>query len=340
MRSLFLLGVQIYVLYCPSLVDSRSLWARAVKSFEDHYPSPSLEVRQIPGVIAASEFLRRGFHACESEALRGSGMTLELMLSIAAVAGNWVYIDGGDFSWTNNGVTNYDYSSTMLSIDLSQTWTNDSVTIKSTAKPSGVPSFYKPSLWYDEKSDMLYTGFTGTKSPFDNGNDVLNYALWSFKPDGEGSGVYSELIKHDDPTWKTLSWCVDALMASGPNSAFVLGGTDPANKFSPLPGLVQFNFTTHKFSNSTATDYNAKGTVERGAAHYVPSFGPEGLFLVFSGYDFTKNVDFKTVSVYDTSTAKWYVYKPTPLHMDDINQSLVLFAGTIKRPQEMCHKHE
>ena len=95
-------------------------------------------------------------------------------------------------------------------------------------------------------------------------------------------------------------------MAYGPDNAFILGGTDPFNSNALLPGLVAFNFTTRSWSNSSASGYNSNGTVESGAMHYVPPFGPGGLFVVLGGDNFTDYRDFGKASVYDPISQKWF----------------------------------
>ena len=59
-----------------------------------------LETRQAPGVVAASSFLRRGYQACEFT--QSERQTKNNKSSIATVAGDWVYIDGGEFSFLDD----------------------------------------------------------------------------------------------------------------------------------------------------------------------------------------------------------------------------------------------
>lgn len=114
----------------------------------------------------------------------------------------------------------------------------------------------------------------------------------------------------------TRSW--RPMMAYGSNSAFLLGGTEDflttpetAAKIGgevALPGLVQFNMTTKTFTNSSAAGYQVNGTAERGGMHHVPSFGPDGLFLVMGGdhVDPSDLRDFSTISILDPSSKNWY----------------------------------
>ena len=131
-----------------------------------------LQKRQGPAVIATSSLLRRAYHA-------------------STVVGQWVYIDGGQFCFLNNGTPNYWYSTTILSIDLSQNWTNSAVAIQSTAKPDGAPNLKWPTLWYDESRELLYSGFTGVSSSLDIDSDPQPPVLflWTFSPDNTGSGT-------------------------------------------------------------------------------------------------------------------------------------------------------
>lgn len=76
-----------------------------------------------------------------------------------------------------------------------------------------------------------------------------------------------------------------------------------------VPGLVEFNMTRKGFFNSSATGFNAKGIGGRGAMHYVPSFGPNGLFMIMGGTDFSdpdQNIGFDNIWVYETLENKWY----------------------------------
>ncbi len=145
-------------------------------------------------------------------------------------------------NWTNAFARAKRHSaSTILSIDLSHDWTNASVTIRSTAKPSGVPSLNKPSLWYNRADDLIYTGYTGVPSLVATNRPIPPSSLWAFTPDDTGSGSWSQVIGSDDPIWSSTKKSVHGLMAYGPDNAFVLGGNDPFNNVLK-PGLVIYSF--------------------------------------------------------------------------------------------------
>ena len=183
------------------------------------------------------------------------------------------------------------------------------------AKPTGVPSLNHPSLWYNEQEGVLYTGFAGATSSFGNSPPLPPQSLWSFEPDGTGSGSWKQVTSSDASTLSGITQPVEGLTAYGPESAWYLGGYPAQDEYwSPdqqwLPGMVEFDMTSKSFTNLSAAEYNINGTVIRGAMHYVPSFGQRGMILVMGGITLPYNkdglVDFETVSVYDPAKKEWF----------------------------------
>lgn len=208
-------------------------------------------------------------------------------------------------------------ATTLLSIDLSQNWTNSTVSIHSNTKPYGVPNLNNPSFWYYEKEDLFYSGFAGWSSMYANHPKVPPLSLWTFKPDGFGNGVWNEAINSSSPIWGSLTRPSMSLTAYGSNTALVVGGTDsPFDLPSPenlLPGMMQFHMDSQSFTNSSVYCCNATSGVVRGAMHYVPSFGQEGLFVAMGGENgiTSRNfsaglIDFGTVSVFDQVKQQWW----------------------------------
>ena len=85
------------------------------------------------------------------------------------------------------------------------------------------------------------------------------------------------------------------MIAYGAGSGYVLGGT-LAYQTSPqttvlnitivaISGLFRFDMASKTLSNSACPGRlrRFKGVVQIGAMHYVPSFGPKGLFIVMDG---------------------------------------------------------
>ena len=184
------------------------------------------------------------------------------------------------------------------------------------AKPTGVPRLNRPSLWYNEQEGVLYTGFAGVTSFFGNSPPLPPQSLWSFEPDGTGSGSWKEVINPDTSALSGITQPVGGLTAYGPDSAWYLGGrpaqdgNDWTSDQQWLPGMVEFDMASKSFTNLSAAEYNTNGTVINGAMHYVPSFGQHGMILVMGGITLPYNKDglvgFGTVSIYDPAKKEWF----------------------------------
>ncbi len=173
-------------------------------------------------------------------------------------------------------------ASTLLSIDLSRNWTNATVVFQSTPKPDRVPNLDGPSLWYHDQEDLLYSGFTGTNGSFGDPRDLPALSLWTFKPDGAGSGTWSEIINTSAPVWNLLTRPMWPLQAYASDSAWILGGNNLPNE-TPTPigeNMVRFDMRSRTFENISVQCCNATMGIAAGAMQYVPSFGPEGFFIV------------------------------------------------------------
>ena len=88
MKSVFLLFIELYLGYFPTLAQSESYLGQAQEVPDTHHSTRRLQGRQIPGVIGASQFLRRGFHACECAVLKaGSDVRVnDLQLLLLAIS--------------------------------------------------------------------------------------------------------------------------------------------------------------------------------------------------------------------------------------------------------------
>lgn len=101
MRFFHYTNVGLGVLFSLAISHCEGLPAQHI---DEATPLVGLEIRQAPAIIATNEFLRRGNQA-------------------STVAGDFLYIDGGDFSFINNGTPVNEYcklsrhSKTFLDID-------------------------------------------------------------------------------------------------------------------------------------------------------------------------------------------------------------------------------
>ena len=102
------------------------------------------------------------------------------------------------------------------------------------------------------------------------------------------------------------------LQAQSRDTAFILGGTDQQHAWRFLGGMVQFNMQSRTFVNRSAPCFNATKGIDRGAMHYVPSFGPEGILIAMGGqngngsFGTSTLIDYSTVSVFDPAKLAWW----------------------------------
>lgn len=167
--------------------------------------------------------------------------------SEAVVVSNLVYIDGGEYSTYNDGEVDFEYcrypvvkravsliqltasplqANTLLSIDLSKNWTNSTLAMHSTTKPTSVPSLVYPGLCYDEDTNLLYTGFAGRTSVFNTSElDPWQMGIWIFEPDGLGSGTWGTALDSSASVFDIITRPYTAAIAHGNRVGYALGGS-------------------------------------------------------------------------------------------------------------------
>ena len=211
-----------------------------------------------------------------------------------------------------------------LSIDLSQNWVNATVTIHSTTKPNGLPNVEWGSLWYDESTELLYTGYTGvTFSLLGGERSTSPSSIWTFKPDNLGGGIWNQRISPNASVWNIIqpsyagyqaygngsAYVLDGMSAYGNGSTHVLDGMSEVGSAPPLSGMIKFDMSSQYFSNissETGATSPSGNPAYGGAMQYVPFFGSNGVFVVMGGDDENGDIDFVTVLIYDPASGAWY----------------------------------
>ena len=182
-----------------------------------------------------------------------------------------------------------------LALDLSTSWSNASVTFK-TIDRGARQLLNSGCLWPNAQGDALYN-FAGEISfwvAWPNISHTQPPSLWRFVPDNVGGGIWTvedtagSLFPSISPT--------GGLQTSGNGVGYYLGGDLDFTTYPQLPfedvislqGLTEFNSSTGAWSNLTSTEVYTTGNPELysgqasyGAAHFVPTFGPEGVVVFF-----------------------------------------------------------
>jgi len=204
-----------------------------------------------------------------------------------------------------------------LSIPLSSSWTNTTVSITAISKSS--PVLNRPELWPALDGKSFYS-WGGWRSYFlTNAGPIPASAPWQFTVDGNGGG-----------TWKQLDTVKEVTRQAGGtgtvvnDTLFMLGGyaswtTSPETRslrsFLPMPGIVSYNTTSRVWRNDSSAGYSRYGTSVFGHMEYLPEFGTQGLLAVLGGESTIPEVykedgsglmPFDNIAIYDPATRRWY----------------------------------
>ncbi|KAJ3569289.1 hypothetical protein NPX13_g6132 [Xylaria arbuscula] len=243
------------------------------------------------GIPTAHDFIRRGCH------------------TVAVLGDDYLYIDGGQLTERVNDITS------TWSIDLTKSWTNETVPLRAVPKTS--PVLAKQAHWVDGKNLYTLGGFTSDGSSPEQ-------ALWRFTADGSGGGTWNQVTQRDYLAFSKLKGTFGSAFTQTKDVGYSFGGAvmkssdASVNKAIPgyaTPGLVSYNFRTGEWDNSTVTmsSYGGYGTSLNARAEYVP-FGPNGLVMFLGGaetpVDATNEtiveVNWNSISMVDPVTNEWY----------------------------------
>ncbi|KAI1421022.1 hypothetical protein F5Y12DRAFT_67382 [Xylaria sp. FL1777] len=238
-----------------------------------------------------------------------------------AVLGDYLYIDGGQMTERVDGSAPADSPSfnvaTTWSINMTESWTNDTVQLRSI--PKAAPLLSKQIHWTDPSAESLYTwgGFTSDGSS-------PSQALWRFSPDGSGGGAWAQVTQRDYLDFSRLKGTFGSAFTQAEGVGYSFGGAVMKSSDGSVaksipgyatPGLVSYNFQTGVWDNTTVTmaSYGGYGTSLNARAEYVP-FGPNGLLMLLGGAetpvdatnDTIVEILWNRISMVDPVTKKWH----------------------------------
>lgn len=149
---------------------------------------------------------------------------------------------------------------------------------------------------------------------FNTFQQILPITLWAFKPDTFGNGIWTN-VSNWTSTSRRLNRPADSLQAFSGDFAWSLGGYDETPDGPTglekvvIPGMIRFNMSSRSLENISSTEYTYNGgAVANGAMHFVPSFGPDGIFVAMGGgaAQFEASWNFSTLAVFDPKTGEWW----------------------------------
>ncbi|KAI9729307.1 MAG: hypothetical protein M1834_006978 [Cirrosporium novae-zelandiae] len=239
-----------------------------------------------------------------------------------------LYIDGGEQTELINGIINNRVLNNTLAIDLSSsfpTTINSTLSITSIDK-GDCPSFNWIQHWIDRSDGNKVYAYGGEYSylhPWVSSATIPLEELWVFSPTASGGGSWALVDTSTSSFWSSVTRPHYGMWAYGEAGGFNLGGFSGSrgsqktniNGYIPIPGLQHLNYTSGKWTNSSALGYSATGTGSEGGMAYVPTWGSQGILVVIGGvtspsletYTDSANLQSMTnISVYDVGKQKWY----------------------------------
>ncbi|MCJ1427876.1 hypothetical protein MMC29_005782 [Sticta canariensis] len=245
----------------------------------------------------------------------------------AIIANNWLYIDGGDVDYRVNNVSGrWDRENITSAIDLSKDWTNSTLSLVQTTRPSNADALLAESLWFDEKTNSVYC-FGGLRSYATSRLAALRppiESIWGFKLNDQGTAMWDQVIGPltQTPFPNTIHRIARGMSVTDGNRAYYLGGfysgeTSPSSFYTnakdraPSPGLLVFDFNTLTFTNSSDGGYLApqiSGRTDRpaGAMIHMSMYGDDGILGILPSGRNRQDFAFNNITLYDKKTQKWY----------------------------------
>ncbi|KAL6722212.1 hypothetical protein ACLMJK_001319 [Lecanora helva] len=249
----------------------------------------------------------------------------------SVVVGDYVYIDMGEVAVGSapfsSNISNPTYTAIpincTLTLAINQSWTDANTVQYGVITKPAAPIYDFSALWYDEAYQSLYS-FGGEKSYLDIRSPDL--AVWKLRLDGKGGGTWTQNISYGDPPFSQpgITRPFGGAATFTNDAAFYLGGyssdhsspaTQSLKSFISTPGLVEYNFKDHTWSNTTTgiTALSETGAFEWGGLEHVP-LGPNGLLVIWGGETSNSSEYFPgaeerpmdTVTLLDPITKYWY----------------------------------
>lgn len=191
-----------------------------------------------------------------------------------------------------------------ISINLAESWDPEDVKPRIISKPA--QAMMRQAIFTDASEGVFY--IWGGKTSYSD--SVPDARLWKFTPGSDGDGSWSSSVPGGD--FLGLQRSEAGVFVSTPDAAFHFGGeaTDRTTKEQPrgpVPGYVQFNFTTGAWANHSTGPWSASGQLTGAAAVYVPTFGPNGVVVLLGGSDPAGGyLSMQNLTFLDPVTGDWH----------------------------------
>lgn len=194
-----------------------------------------------------------------------------------------------------------------LSIDMSKSWTAADVAIRTIDRPWW--SKANQDLWTDHEAGVFYV--FGGKWIW--GYNMTDNKLWKFTPDAQGGGTWSVEPPANPDLLRVLHPGEFGVAVNTADRGFIIGGiasgwTEYNRRVSNvLGGMVAYDFKTKVWQNGTDA-FSPFSTLAGAQAQYLPTYGPNGLVMVFGGvsHPLAPAADWTTAPPHDFSNLTFF----------------------------------
>ena len=206
-----------------------------------------------------------------------------------------------------------DVENRTIAIDLSRDWTNSSLTLISTARPTQAPSLSNSALWWDSATNAV-TCYGGS-----NDGWAITRSIWQFSGSENGSVDWSEALGPTGlrPYPSNIIRAAAGAFTNDARNGYYIGGVEsvsttdtgvPYGSFLPVPGLLEFNYDGKTLNNLSDGGFCASQHpdnsvwVPPGAMVNVDIFGTAGVLILLGG----DGAFFNNITIYDRDKRVWY----------------------------------
>ncbi|ETI24326.1 hypothetical protein G647_03695 [Cladophialophora carrionii CBS 160.54] len=218
------------------------------------------------------------------------------------------------------GTTVYHFQEKTVAVDLTQSWTNQTVTVESSSEADGMIDLGAPQLFYDKPQNKVsrYGGWPLNQTDFPS-------ILWSFDAgrtdviwENDTSPSISGLSQDSPGPYASATVYTDTTFYSFGGNIFPPTGSD---NMTVLSGLVTKDLVGQFWTNTTAELPEQSKYRTQARMVHAPNFGAQG-FLVMVGGESPPTeasgyrsgmymVDMATITLYDIETGTWYTQTAT-----------------------------
>ncbi|KAH6855347.1 hypothetical protein B0I37DRAFT_300406 [Chaetomium sp. MPI-CAGE-AT-0009] len=143
------------------------------------------------------------------------------------------------------------------------------------------------AIWADREAGAFYVW--GGK--WIGGQNMTENELWKFTADGNGGGTWAVEPPANPSLFESLEQYEWGAFTNTGTTGFSIGGLASGwtkkhrGHNQVIPGMVAFNMDTKIWQNGT-TAFSPTDTLVSASAEYIPTFGPNGLVMLFGGLSF------------------------------------------------------